>query len=99
MDYAPQSSYYHAKESCYLCGKTDDLVDTAVQIEGEGVLALCRGCILGDMALTLGVDVAALELAAAASADLEREVAELKAALRAARRTATQKRARARAAA
>lgn len=66
MLHAPQSEYHHAKQGCYLCGTTGDLVDTQVFIEGEGVLAICSGCIKGDLLLTLGIDLKALEGAEAA---------------------------------
>lgn len=46
----------HAKASCYLCGATNDLVDTGVSIDYEGVLAICRACVR-DMALTGGFAV------------------------------------------
>lgn len=35
----------HAKGGCYVCGRGDNLVDLEVQIEGEGALAVCKGCI------------------------------------------------------
>ncbi len=41
----PQVQYYHAQGGCYLCRQSGPLVDTSVQIEGEGVLALCFSCI------------------------------------------------------
>jgi hypothetical protein len=50
------SAYYHARQSCYTCLGTDNLVDTEVVIEGEGVLAICEGCVR-EMARTLGIDL------------------------------------------
>lgn len=38
--------YAFAKGSCYRCGRTHDLVDMDVHIEGEGCLAICTNCIL-----------------------------------------------------
>lgn len=35
----------HAKGGCYVCLRGDSLVDTDIQIEGEGALVLCTGCI------------------------------------------------------
>lgn len=52
MLYAPTTEYHHAKQTCYLCGRADHLVDTQVIIEGEGVLAICEGCVL-DMVRVL----------------------------------------------
>lgn len=78
MDFVAQSAYYHAKAGCYLCGRTDSLVDTSVQIEGEGVLALCIGCIKGDLCMTAGIDVDALEATAEAIVALQDELAQAK---------------------
>jgi hypothetical protein len=50
------ATYVHAKEGCYLCGKGGPVVDTGVDIEGEGALAICDGCI-HDLAVALGLDV------------------------------------------
>lgn len=35
----------HARGGCYICGRGDSLVDTDVQIVGEGALVICKGCI------------------------------------------------------
>lgn len=35
----------HAGAGCYRCGRGDSLIDTDIQIVGEGALAFCRGCI------------------------------------------------------
>jgi hypothetical protein len=43
--YAGDALSAHAKMGCYLCGRGDRLVSTEVQIEGEGILAICTGCI------------------------------------------------------
>lgn len=48
--------YVHAKESCYLCGNPNCIVDTEVPIEGEGVLAICVRCIR-DLAQTAHMNV------------------------------------------
>jgi hypothetical protein len=72
--------YYHAKQSCYLCGQTSNLVDTEVQIEGEGVLGICKGCV-HDMAVVAGWEPdAARELARAIEneADLINQLGKLK---------------------
>lgn len=42
-----------AKSGCYICSATDGLVSTGVEIEGEGVLCLCRGHV-HDMAIACG---------------------------------------------
>lgn len=39
------AEYYHASSACYTCGRVEDIIDTSVQIEGEGVLAICTNCI------------------------------------------------------
>jgi ABC-type Fe2+-enterobactin transport system substrate-binding protein len=53
MQREQNASYYHAKGACYLCHQPHDIVDTSIQITGEGVLAICHGCI-ADLALTSG---------------------------------------------
>lgn len=35
----------HAAAGCYRCGRGDSLIDTDIQIVGEGALAFCRGCV------------------------------------------------------
>lgn len=45
MHVIEMGTYMHAKEACYLCTRPGPLVDTGMQIEGEGILALCFGCI------------------------------------------------------
>lgn len=50
-----EASYVHAKMACYLCNRPDDVVDTGMSIEGEGVLALCVRCI-HDLAFEAGLD-------------------------------------------
>jgi hypothetical protein len=45
MERIDHAAYYHAKNSCYTCLNPNDLVDTGIIIEGEGVLALCRSCV------------------------------------------------------
>lgn len=84
----------HAQGGCYICRRGDELVDTDVQIVGEGALVLCKQCI-GDLAQTAGLHlnrdaVAAIEAKHAAEKRhfepaaveaLEAEVATLSAAL------------------
>lgn len=50
------AEYFHAKQACYLCHQPHNVVDTEIQIEGEGVLCICRGCI-GALAQTAGFDL------------------------------------------
>lgn len=38
--------YTNAQGGCYICRRADQLVSTEVDIEGEGTLVFCRGCIL-----------------------------------------------------
>jgi hypothetical protein len=54
----------HAKGACYVCLRADGLVDTDVQIEGEGILAICVGCI------TAAAEAAGLTFNEAAFAEL-----------------------------
>lgn len=51
------AAYFHAGEACYLCkSQTAGLVDTEVQIDYEGVIAVCPGCLL-DMVQVAGFRV------------------------------------------
>jgi transcription elongation factor Elf1 len=50
------AQYFHARQACYTCLNPNDVVDTGVQIEGEGELAICRSCI-ADLARTAGFDL------------------------------------------
>lgn len=53
--------YAHAKAACYICEKPGpDIIDTGVQIEGEGVLAVCVSCVV-EMAVTAGKDPGAAD--------------------------------------
>lgn len=45
-----------ANGGCYICASTNGLVSTDISIEGEGLLALCSGCI-HDLAVTAGFRV------------------------------------------
>lgn len=45
MELVPTAQYHHAQYRCFLCPNVDDLVDTGVLIEGEGVLAICHSCV------------------------------------------------------
>lgn len=56
MERTENAAYYHARNACYLCLEPHNVVDTAVQIEGEGVLAICKGCI-AQLAQTAGFDL------------------------------------------
>jgi hypothetical protein len=49
----PAAGYQYAKEGCYICPNAGPLIDTGVQIEGEGIMALCFTC-LADMARVAG---------------------------------------------
>lgn len=56
MHFVGDSLLAHAKGGCYRCLRGDNLVDLDIQIEGEGALVLCKGCLLeaaeaGDLAL------------------------------------------------
>lgn len=53
MQRETSAQYYHARQACYLCLNPNDVVDTTIQIDGEGVLAICRNCI-GELAMTSG---------------------------------------------
>lgn len=61
MLFVGNSSYTHAKEGCYTCGRGDRLVSTEVSIEGEGILVFCVPCIV-DMARAGDVAVEPAEL-------------------------------------
>lgn len=65
------AAYFHAGEACYLCKQaTAGLVDTEVQIDYEGVVAVCPGCLL-DMVQTAGFRVEDAAEVAALRAELE----------------------------
>lgn len=80
----------HARAGCYTCLRGSDLVDTEVQIEGEGALVLCKACI-ADLAEAAGLTfnvarVHELEAALAAAhperfAELETELEDTRVAL------------------
>lgn len=53
MERVQNAAYYHARQACYTCLNPNDLVDTSIQIDGEGVLAICKSCV-ADMARTAG---------------------------------------------
>ena len=54
MLHIEHAEYHHAQMRCYLCPNVDDLVDTQVSIEGEGILAICRHCV-GEMIQVLDI--------------------------------------------
>jgi hypothetical protein len=56
MQRMENAEYFHAKQACYLCGQPHDVVDTEIQIVGEGVLCICHGCI-ADLARTSRFDL------------------------------------------
>lgn len=56
MERFENAEYFHAKQACYTCLNNHDVVDTSIQIDGEGVLAICRSCI-ADLARTAGFDL------------------------------------------
>lgn len=49
------AEFWNAQSACYTCGRVADVIDTGVQIEGEGVLALCTNCVK-EMASVGGMD-------------------------------------------
>lgn len=55
MIFEGTAGLHHAKHGCYICGRTDGIVNTEAQIEGEGVLAFCSVCVR-DAARALGLD-------------------------------------------
>lgn len=87
----------HAAGGCYVCGRGDSLVDTDVQIVGEGALAICKGCV-ATLAEAAGIHLNAAAIAEREAAfieerrqfspervsDLEAQLAETQAALDAA---------------
>lgn len=77
MLYAPFSDYHHAEHACYLCGRADHLVDTEKSIEGEGVLAICEGCVV-DMVNVLTQHSETDVFSGATTRALEAEVKDLK---------------------
>lgn len=79
------TTWTYAKESCYRCGKTDDLVDMDVHIEGEGALAICRNCIR-EACFHLGIDLKVLEAKASAVDTYREELEVAQADFRAARK-------------
>jgi hypothetical protein len=59
----------HARGGCYRCARGDRLVDMDAQIEGEGALAICAGCI------TEAAETAGLTFNEARVRELEAELA------------------------
>lgn len=76
VTYVGDALMAHAKAGCYRCGRGSHLVDMDAQIEGEGALVLCRGC-LGDASQAAGIHHNAAEWAElrATVLSLEAEVA------------------------
>lgn len=52
--YLGDANYSTANGGCYVCARGDRLVDTDVQIVGEGALTICTGCI-SDLAEVAGL--------------------------------------------
>lgn len=46
MELLPEAKSVHAKHGCYRCARVSSVVDLDVLVEGEGVLCLCRACVL-----------------------------------------------------
>lgn len=85
MQHIAAAVYTYAKESCYRCGQTHDLVDMDVHIEGEGSLAICRNCIR-EACFYLDIDLKMLEAKAASYDAMKSELEEAQADYRAARK-------------
>lgn len=51
----PEAGYLHAGQACYLCLRVGDVIDTGMQIEGEGILAICTSCVK-ELAQAAGMD-------------------------------------------
>jgi hypothetical protein len=45
MNFVGDALLAHANGGCYRCLRGDNLVDLDVQIVGEGILAICTGCL------------------------------------------------------
>lgn len=56
MELEQSAHYYIAKSGCYLCLAVNDIVKTDIQIEGEGILGICRAC-AADIARTAGYEL------------------------------------------
>ena|SRR5258706_11290023 len=66
MLYAGNGETWMAKGGCYICGRSDRLVDADCPIEGEGGLVICTVCITelartGKMVVNDQAEIAALE--------------------------------------
>lgn len=85
MQHIDATTFSYAKESCYRCGATGDLVDMDVHIEGEGALAICRNCIR-EACFYFGIDLLMLEAKAENFDALKSELEEAQADYRAARK-------------
>ena len=60
----------HAAGGCYICQRGDSLVDTDAVIVGEGVLAVCKGCI-SDLAQAAGLHLNSAAVAEREAAFIE----------------------------
>ncbi|HXJ70264.1 MAG TPA: hypothetical protein VNM39_15255, partial [Verrucomicrobiae bacterium] len=65
------AEFYHAQSACYTCGRVEDVINTDVQIEGEGVLAICTNCVAEMNQVAENVDE--VETMARLTGDLTRE--------------------------
>lgn len=65
------AEFYHAQSACYTCGRVEDVINTDVQVEGEGILAICTNCV-HEMA-QVAEDVDEVETMAQLTGQLTRE--------------------------
>lgn len=56
MELEQTAHYYFAKAACYCCLEVNEIVNTGLQIEGEGILGICRKC-AADIARTAGYEL------------------------------------------
>lgn len=56
MELEANAHYYFAKAACYCCLSVNEIVNTGLQIEGEGILGICRSC-AADIARTAGFEL------------------------------------------
>lgn len=56
MELEQTAHYYFAKAACYTCLEVNDIVNTGLQIDGEGILGICKKC-AADIARTAGFEL------------------------------------------
>lgn len=56
MELEHDAHYYFAKSACYCCLEVNEIVNTGLQIEGEGILGICKKC-AADIARTAGYEL------------------------------------------